>query len=88
MERDMLNQLASKADVDGLRRELHSELALVRQEARADIALLRQGLESGLSSLRKDMDQGMSTLRKDMTIWLGSAQILGMGLLFAALKLT
>ncbi len=99
MERDMMTQLASKSDVDGLRRELHSELSLVRQEARADIALLRQGIESGLaslrkdmdqgmSSLRKDMDQGMSTLRKDMTIWLGSAQILGMGLLFAALKLT
>ncbi len=77
MERDMMTQLASKSDVDGLRRELHSELALVRQEARADITLLRRDLESGLSSLRKDM-----------TIWLGSAQILGMGLLFAALKLT
>jgi hypothetical protein len=50
---------------------------LVRQEARADITLLRRDLESGLSSLRKDM-----------TIWLGSAQVLGMGLLFAALKLT
>lgn len=77
MEHDMISQLASKSDLDGLRRELHSEFALVRQESKADVALLRQEIESGLSSLRKDL-----------TIWLGSAQILGMGLLFAGLKLT
>jgi hypothetical protein len=77
LERDMLTHLATKSDVDALRTALRGDMALVRQESRADISLLRHELGSGLSSLRKDM-----------TIWLGSVQIIGMGLLFAALKLT
>jgi len=116
LERDMLSHLATKSDLDALRRELRAEFALVRQESKSDIALLRQEVDSGLSSVRKDMDSGFATLRKDMdagflssniaqsslrkdleqamalqrrdlTIWLGSVQIFGMGLLFAALKL-
>lgn len=70
-------RLATKSDLDALRRELHADMALLRQESKADIALLRHELAAGLSSVRKDM-----------TIWLGSVQIIGMGLLFAALKLT
>jgi hypothetical protein len=37
--------------------------------------------------LRKDFEQAMALQRRDLTIWLGSLQIVGMGLLFAALKL-
>ena len=88
VERDMLTHLATKSDLDALRRELRADLALVRQESRADNALLRQSLESGLSALRVHVDSAASSLRQDMTIWLGSVQIIGMGLLFAALKLT
>lgn len=97
LEPDMLTHLATKSDVDTLRRELRAEFALVRQEARSDIALLRVGTESGFVSLRKDMETGFTAARKDLdqaiaiqrrdlTIWVGSLQIVGMGLLFAALK--
>ncbi len=76
LKRDMLTQLATKSDLDAFRRELVPEFAPVRQEWRSAIALLR-----------KDLDSGLAALRKDLTIWLGSVQIVGMGLLFAALKL-
>ena len=61
-------RLGTKSDMDALRTELRADMALVRQESRADVSLLRHELAAGLSALRKDM-----------TIWLGSAQIIGMG---------
>lgn len=62
MERDMSTTIATKADVQILRSELHQECALIR----------------------KDMEL-LSTV---MTVRLGSMLMFGLGLLFAALKLT
>jgi hypothetical protein len=82
MERDMGTTIATKTDLQLLRQELLSslasrdELAAVRQEfgtLRQDNALIRKELELLSSSL---------------TIRLGSMLMLGLGLLFAALKLT
>ncbi|HEX4025115.1 MAG TPA: hypothetical protein VHX52_10500 [Steroidobacteraceae bacterium] len=42
-----------------------------------DVALLRQQTKSD-----------MTLLRSSMMVWLGSIQVVGLGLLFAALKLT
>jgi hypothetical protein len=66
MERDMITQLASKSDLDSLRRDLRAEIALMRQELKSDMELLRSS----------------------MTIRLGSMLVVGLSLLFAALKLT
>jgi hypothetical protein len=44
-------------------------------------------METGFAAARKDLDQAIAIQRRDLTIWLGSVQIVGMGLLFAALRL-
>lgn len=62
MERDMGTTLATKTDLQLLRRELTQEIVLVRKD--------------------------MELLRNSMTIRLGSMLFVGLGLLFAALKLT
>lgn len=48
----------------------------LRRELRAEFALVRQESKSDIA-----------LLRRDLALWLGSLQIVGMGLLFAALKL-
>jgi hypothetical protein len=73
MERDMGTTLATKADMENL-----------RTSTKADIQLLRQELIAMISELRKDME----ILSTTMTVRLGSMLILGLGLLFAALKLS
>ena len=62
MERDMGTTIATKADLQVLRQELHQECALIRKD--------------------------MEILSTTMTVRLGSMLMLGLGLLFAALKLT
>ena len=62
MERDMATAIATKADLQILRSELHQECALIR----------------------KDMEIMATTI----IVRTGSMQVVGMGLLFAALKLT
>jgi hypothetical protein len=88
LERDMLTHLATKSDIDALRRETKADMDTLRTELRADMALVRQESKADISLLRHELGSGLSALRKDMTISLGSVQIIGMGLLFAALKLT
>ena len=73
MERDMGSTLATKADLDLLRTEFRQEIALVRK----DMEILSGRLES-----RIDM------LSRTLTVRLGSMLMVGLGLLFAALKLT
>jgi hypothetical protein len=82
MERDMGTTMATKTDLQLLRQELLSSLASRDELAalRTDFGELRQ--DSAL--IRKEMELLSSTL----TIRLGSMLMLGLGLLFAALKLT
>jgi hypothetical protein len=56
----------------------------LRTSIKADMQLLRQELISMISDLRKDIE----ILSTAMTVRLGSMLMLGLGLLFAALKLT
>jgi hypothetical protein len=73
MERDMATTIATKADLYLLKQEL---TALIQ----TSVAELRQ--ETTL--IRKDME----LLSTTMTVRLGSMLIVGLGLLFAALKLS
>ena len=91
MERDMGTALATKADLQMFKQELKQDIGSVRQELKQDIgslrqelALVRQDLSQEIVLVRKDME----LLRSSMTIRLGSMLFVGLGLLFAALRLT
>jgi hypothetical protein len=73
MERDMGTTLATKSDLELLRVEFRQELTLVRKDQ-----------ENLATTFHKDLE----LLSTTMTIRLGSMLMLGLGLLFAALKLT
>jgi hypothetical protein len=73
MERDMATTIATKSDLQLLRTELHQECALIRK----DMEILASRIDNRID--------GLSTT---MTVRLGSMLIVGLGLLFAALKLT
>jgi uncharacterized protein involved in exopolysaccharide biosynthesis len=72
MERDMTTQLATKTDLVTLRTELRSDTQFLRQEFQQESALIR-----------KDMQ----LMESRLTVRLGSIMVVGMGMLFAALKL-
>ena len=73
VERDMSATIATKADLQIRRQDLTSSINDLRHELRHDIALLR-----------KDME----ILSTTMSVRLGSMLIVGLSVLFAALKLT
>jgi hypothetical protein len=73
MERDMGTTLATKSDLELLRVEFRQELTLVRTDQ-----------ENLATTFHKDLELLSTTI----TIRLGSMLMLGLGLLFAALKLT
>jgi hypothetical protein len=72
MERDMTKQLATKTDLVTLRTELRSEFQFLRHEFQQESALIR-----------KDMQ----LMESRLTVRLGSIMVVGIGVLFAALKL-
>jgi len=79
MERDMSTQLATKSDLLLTKTELRAEMQQFRQELRAEM----QELRSEMKDIRKDMQ----LLESRLTVRLGSIMVVGMGMLFAALKL-
>jgi hypothetical protein len=82
MERDMATTIATKSDLQLLRQELTSQIAglATREEVHA--------VRSDITLIRKDMEFLSTTTTMTMTIRLGSMLMFGLGLLFAALKLT
>jgi hypothetical protein len=84
MERDMGTTLATEFDLDLLRAELRQELALIRKDFEVLAAGLRKDQETLAAAFRKDLE----LLSSSMTVRLGSMLIVGLGVLFAALKLT
>ena len=85
MERDMATAIATKSDLQLLRQELTSLLSALAtrdelRELRQDIVELRQDT----ALLRKDLEM----LPTAMTVRLGSIMVVGLGIVFAALKLT
>ena len=69
----------ARAVVDAMERDMATTMA-----TKADLQLLTQELKSEISLVRKDME----ILSTNMTVRLGSMLMLGLGLLFAALKLS
>ena len=69
----------ARAVVDAMERDMATTIA-----TKADLQVLKQELKSELSLVRKDME----LLSTTMTVRLGSMLMLGLGLLFAALKLS
>ena len=96
MERDMGTTIATKADLQLLRQELIASLASRDDLAsvKADIGVLRQEigvLRQDFGTLRQDnalIRKDMEILSTTMTVRLGSMLIVGLSVLFAALKLT
>jgi hypothetical protein len=84
MERDMATTIATKSDLHLLKQDLH----LVKQELTslvdARFGELRHELHHETGLISKDME----ILSTTMTVRLGSMLMFGLGLLFAALKLT
>jgi hypothetical protein len=80
MERDMATTIATKADLHLLKQDLH----LLKQELTALIQTSVAELRQETTLIRKDME----LLSTTMTVRLGSMLIVGLGLLFAALKLS
>ena len=64
-------ELATTADITGLRTELKAEIAALRAELKAEIAALRAEIE---------------LLRRDLTIRLGSMMIIAVGIILAAIR--
>jgi len=89
-----------KSDLNGLRQELKADVNLLRQEMTSAIALLATkaelqwvgtGLRQDVALVRKDMEilsTRIDMVSTTMTVRLSSMLMLGLGLLFAALKLT
>ena len=73
MERDMGTTLATKQDLLLLRQEIENRYTLLSHE---------------IGGLRNDVAKDMEALRLSMTVRMGSMLMVGLGLLFAALKLT
>lgn len=88
MERDMATTIATKSDLQLLEQKLTSlinaSIGELRHELRHETALIRKDME--LLSAR--IDNRIDLLSTTMTVRLGSMLMVGLGLLFAALKLT
>ena len=87
MERDMGTTLATKQDLLLLRQEIENRYTLLSHE----IGSLRNDVAKDLELVHKDMEalrKDMEALRLSMTVRMGSMLMVGLGLLFAALKLT
>ncbi|MCU0758793.1 MAG: hypothetical protein MUF07_06300 [Steroidobacteraceae bacterium] len=95
MERDMLTQLASKSDLENLRLAARTDVEHLRLAIEADIENLWLAVRSDIDAmgvrvdaLRRELRLEQELLRSSMTIRLGSMLVVGLGVLFAALKLT
>ena len=91
MERDMGTTLATKQDLLLLRQEVVGTRTELRQEMENRYALLSHEIGGLRSDVAKDLElvrKDLEALRLSMTVRLGSMLMVGLGLLFAALKLT
>lgn len=77
LEQEMTAVLATKSDLEQL-----------RLAAKSDLDHLRQATKTDLEHLRQLLTQKIDSSRDTIIVKLGSMMVIGMGLLFAALKLT
>ena len=80
MERDMGTTIATKADLQLLRSELHQECALIRK----DMEIMATTLSNNISTVATSI----SSISTNITLRMGSMLVVAISLLFAALKLT
>lgn len=80
---ELLRQ-AHKADVEAARLANKAEVESLRQAVRADI----DAIGVRVDALRRELRLEQELLRSSMTLRLGSLQVVGLSVLFAALKLT
>ena len=76
----------ARAVVDAMERDMGTTLA-----TKTDLQLLRQHFQQEIALVRNDMAlvrKDMEILGTSITVRLGSIVVLGLGMLFAALKLT
>ena len=78
----MATTIATKSDLNLLRQELTSQMSGLA--TREEMLAIRSEMRENFALTRKDME----LLSTTMTVRLGSMLMLGLGLLFAALKLT
>jgi hypothetical protein len=83
MEREMMDKLATKADLAALRSEMGSEFKLVRQEVSSRSDLLSKDIQS----LEARLDHTMSLLGSTLTIKLGGLMVVLLGLLYTLLRI-
>jgi hypothetical protein len=77
-----------RAEFAAVRQEMTAEFAAVRQEMTAEFAAVRQEMTAEFAAVRQENRSERELLRSSMTIRLGSMLVVGLSLLFAALKLT
>jgi len=94
MERDMGTTLATKQDLEGLRRDVENRFALLEQKFDATYAQQSQKsdaasarLVQNIDTLRGDMTRDLAALDLRLTIKLGSMLFVGFGLAIAAMRL-
>lgn len=94
MERDMGTTLATKQDLEFLRRDMENRYTLldqkidaVRGQLEQKIEGLRAHLEQKIDALRSDMSRDLAALDLKITVKLGSMLFVGFGLTIAALRL-
>lgn len=88
-------RLANKADIENVRLANKADLENVRLANKAEVESLRQAVRADIDAigvrvdaLRRELRLEQELLRSSMTIRLGSLQVVGLSVLFAALKLT
>src|SRR5690606_41587255 len=70
LEREMMDKLATKADVAHLQELLVRDLQMLRTDTGRGLEALRADMEHGLEALRADMGHGLETLRAAMRLGL------------------
>jgi hypothetical protein len=82
MECDMGTTLATKPDLEILRRDLENRFALVEQR----IDGMRSQLDQKIENMRTQLDQKIDAQELRLVVKLGSMTMLGFGLVIGALR--
>jgi len=88
LEHDMSSTLATKQDISNLALATKQDIAALASTTKQEIATLALTTKQDFLLLKRDLEHRIDLLQSSMTIRLGSIVVVGMGVLFAALKLT
>lgn len=88
LEQEMSSILATKSDLQNIQLLLRQEVCAARDALKQELASLDKKIDSTRELLEQKLTHGLDELRSSMIIKLGSLYFVGMGMLFAALKLT